>query len=355
MKIVYLINEDLHLNSGVIQKIKQQSKQWIKEEHTVYFVSYKTMSIYNSKYEIIHKEKTLDITLWKIGTFIRLFNNSYAIKALLEKIDFDMIYTRHMRFMPFFNRILKTNTVVMEINSDDVAEYKLQSKFRYLYNLLTRDLILKHVDAFISVSRELKVKFEKYHKPIIVIANGINTTLYEVVEKKNQKPILVFIGSPNQAWHGVNKIIDMSKHYTDYQFYIIGTDGSDTPNLKYFGYLSDKESIKLLNKADIGIGTLSLYKNNMNEASPLKTRQYLACGLPLIYAYTDTDIERPTEFTVKLENKEDNLDYKKIDEFIENVFNNKSVNQQARVFAQNILDYDKKEILRLEFFKKILK
>ncbi len=213
MKIAYLINEDLHLNSGVIQKIKQQAKQWIKEEHTIYFVSYKTMSIYNSKYEIIHKEKTLDITLWKIGTFIRLFNNSYAIKALLEKIDFDMIYTRHMRFMPFFNRILKTNTVVMEINSDDVAEYKLQSKFRYLYNLLTRDLILKHVDAFISVSESFfhSLKTELVHHERFKTRAEANQAIFEYIEVFYNRQRL---HSANGYMSPVNYELKMLKYQT---------------------------------------------------------------------------------------------------------------------------------------------
>ena len=355
MKITYLINDDLHSNSGVIQKIKQQANQWTKKNHIVYFVSYKTMSIYDAKYNLIYKESTLDIKLGKIGKGIKLLINAYNIKKLLKKIDFDFIYTRQLRYIPFFNRILKTNTIVMEINSDDISEYKLKSKFRYIYNLLTRNLILRHADAFVSVSRELEIKFKKYNKPIITIANGIDTTQYEVKKKKNDQPILVFIGSPNQAWHGLNKIIDMSKYYKEYKFYIIGTDGNNSDNLKYFGYLSNKESTKLINKADIGIATLSLYKKNMNEASPLKTRQYLACGLPLIYAYTDTDLKEPMEFSLKLKNKDDNIDYKKIDNFIQKVFNNTFINQQARAFAEDFLDYEKKEILRLAFFKNILK
>jgi len=354
MKIVYLINEDLHSNSGVIQKIKQQSMQWTKEGHILYFVSYKTMSIYDAKYNIIHKEKNLNIKLGKIGTFIKLLSNAYRLKNLFKNIDFDIIYTRHPRYMPFFNRVLQENTVIMEINSDDLSEYKLRSKFRYIYQLFTRELVLKHMDAFVSISRELEAKFEKYNKPIVTIANGINVSHYQVTLKHNSKPVVVFIGSPNQAWHGVDKIITMSKYFKDYLFYMIGTDGDDTDNLKYFGYLSNEEATKIINKSNIGIGTLSLYKNNMNEASPLKTRQYLACGLPLIYAYDDTDIIEPTSFTLKLENKEDNIDYEKISNFIERCFNNVLISQQARAFAEDVLDYNKKETKRLKFFFDVL-
>ena len=312
------------------------------------------MSIYDSKYEIIYKEKVVDIKLGKIGTFIRLLYNAYNIKKLLEKIDFDFIYMRYMRYMPFFNRILKTNIIIMEINSDDSLEYKLRSKFRYFYNLLTRDLVLKEVNAFVSVSEELKDRFKKYNQPTIVIGNGINTKNYNLIETNNPNPILVFIGSPNQAWHGVDKIQKMAEYFIKYQFYIIGTNGVNTDNLKYFGYLSQEESTKLINKADIGIGTLSLYSKGLTEASPLKSRQYLACGLPLVYAYDDTDISDNSSFVLKLENTENNLNFEKIEKFIQKVFKNKTINLESRNFAENVLDYKVKEIVRVDFFQDII-
>ena len=354
MKIVYLINENLQSNSGVIQKIKAQVNQWTEYGHTVYLLSYKTMCIYDSEYKVLYQEDTVNIKFGKIGKAIEQLRNYYLISKLIKKINFDFIYTRAIRYMPFITKVLKSNTVVMEINSDDTSEYKLRSKFRYIYNLLTRELILKEVDAFVSVSRELKAKFEKYNKPIVVIANGINPELYHIQYNSNTRPILLFIGSPNQAWHGLDKIIKMSKYFTQYDFYIVGTEGEDTHNLKYFGYLSYEDSLKVLNQVDIGIATLSLYVKNMKEASPLKTRQYLACGLPIIYAYEDTDISDEVDFALKLENKENNLNFEKINIFVNKVFRNTEIKQNARAFAITSLDFKSKEKLRLDFFKKVV-
>ena len=55
MKIVYLINYDLNQNSGVVQKIKQQSEFWKKFGHKVYFLSYKNLTLYDSQYNVIKK------------------------------------------------------------------------------------------------------------------------------------------------------------------------------------------------------------------------------------------------------------------------------------------------------------
>lgn len=355
MTIAYLIDYNLYDNSGVIQKVKQQALQWNKEGHMVYFVSPKTMSIYDIDFNIIFQEKSLHFNLGRIGTAIKLLYNSYQAPKLFEQIEFDLIYMRYRLYMPFINNIFKKNSTIMEINSDDTTEYQLHSQLTSFYNNYTRHMTLKHINAFVSVSHELKNKFDYLNKPIEVIANGIDTTKYQEEKvKKNPTPILVFIGTPDQPWHGLEKVLKLAEHFPTYQFYIIGTTGDHTNNVRYFGYLSNEEATKIISQCDVGIGTLSLYKKGLTEASPLKTRQYLACGLPIIYAYNDTDIPSHTNFGLQLTNEDNNLNYQKIDNFIENVFNNFKIKQEAKTFAEEVLNYKKKERVRLDFFKKVL-
>ena len=355
MTIAYLIDYNLNDNSGVIQKIKQQVYQWEKQGHKIYLVSPKTMSVYDINHNVIVEKKFLNLKLRRVGTALNLLYNAYGTHKLCEEIEFDMIYMRYRLYMPFINKLFKKHTVIMEINSDDIEEYKLHSKLTYMYNKLTRFLFLKNINAFVSVSDELKKKFDYLNKHIIVIANGINMEEYPPnIREKNKMPILGFIGTPNQPWHGLDKIKMLANYFQKYMFYIIGTNGEDSQNIRYFGYLSQEEATKIINQCDIGIGTLSLYKTGLTEASPLKSRQYLACGVPLIYAYKDTDISDKLEFGLKLENTEKNIEYEKIEQFVKDVFNNKSIKFKAREFAENILDYEKKEEVRLNFFKRVL-
>ncbi len=357
MKILYLINYDLNENSGVVNKIKQQVSMW-KIDNIVYLFSIKSLTLYDENFNPIYNKFKIPNLLNKKGkffTFSRLLYNSYKLSDAIEDLDIDIIYMRYILYVPFLSKVLKRYKVIMEINSDDVLEYKLNSKLTYYYNLITRDKILKEIDGFVAVSSELKDKFLKYKKPIDIIANGIDTREYHyILETNNDKPILVFIGTPNQSWHGVDKIETMAQYFYDYQFYIIGISKNNTSNIRYFGYLDNKEATKIVSKCDIGIGTLSLYKKSLNEASPLKTRQYFACALPVIYAYDDTDIKGDIDFCLKLDNSEDNLDYDKIDKFVKRVYKKNSYRKEAREFAENILDYSKKEKKRVSFFERIL-
>jgi len=355
MTIVYLIDYNPHDNNGVIQKIKQQSLQWSQKGHTVYFVSTKTMSIYDHDEKVLYRQKAMHLNFGRVGTAIKLLYSAYHMKALMGKIEFDIIYMRYRPYMLFFQKVLRQHKVIMEINSDDTLEYRTHSKLKHWYNRYTREVFLKDMDAFVSVSHELKERFLYLNKPIEVIANGIDVRSCDVAEAvDNEQPTLVFVGSPGQSWHGMEKIIKMAEYFKDYRFHIIGTEGEEMDNIRYFGYLSQEKVIQTIKQGDVGIGTLSLYQTGLQEASPLKTRQYLACGVPLIYAYKDTDLDEKATFALRLENVEHNMDYSKIEQFVQKVFQNRDIKKAARAFAEGVLDYAKKEERRLDFFQKVL-
>jgi hypothetical protein len=48
------------------------------------------------------------------------------------------------------------------------------------------------------------------------------------------------------------------------------------------------------------------------------------------------------------------MDYSKIEQFVQKVFQNFNIKNAARSFAKDVLDYAKKEERRLDFFQKVL-
>lgn len=358
MKILYLTDRDLDDNSGVSNKILMQSSFWEKEcDINVDLISLYSFNSFNTKGEKLTDNNIL-FKNNKIGIIFRLFLNSYRLKKYLSSNKYTLIYSRYKLYDPIFRNAIKNTPLFVEINTDDVNEYLLKSKLLYFYNKIFRNLFLKHVFAFIFVSKELKNKFTKYsHRSSIVLANGVDVKeLYFNPNPNNKRPQIVFIGSLNQKWQGYEKVINLSKELNKYDFHIIGSEGINTHNLFYHGYLSNDKAAELIGNFDIGIGTLSLYKKDMIEASPLKSRQYLAQGLPIIYAYDDTDIEKEYSFALKIENTENNV-FNNIDNikiFIDNTFKNFKIRNEARNFALEKLDRDKKEKERINFMKKNL-
>jgi hypothetical protein len=57
-----------------------------------------------------------------------------------------------------------------------------------------------------------------------------------------------------------------------------------------------------MQRATIAIGTLGLYRKKMDEACPLKVREYLAFGLPVLAGYEDTDVPAGADYFLRLPN-----------------------------------------------------
>ncbi|WP_149715050.1 glycosyltransferase family 4 protein [Campylobacter concisus] len=356
MKILYVVDESILAgsHSGVIKKVKSQVLFWQQHGHQVCFFSIFDNVLYDSDLKIVTSFRQVNFKkLGKIGSLFRIYFSTYFLTKVHHIVNYDLIYTRYILFTPFFYYLAKKKRVIMEINSNDVTEYKSRSRLTHLYNLITRNIILKKISAFVFVSHELSNIFSYFGKKSIVIANGADVKKYPIKNNTNTRPRLVFVGSVGQKWHGVDKIVEMAKNLTKYDFMIIGQDGCNTDNLRYMGRMSSDRVIDEIVKCDVGIGTLSIYRyKKMREASPLKTREYLSCGLPIIYAYEDTDLQDIEKFALRMD--EDNIDLSKIKVFVDSVFNNNNINILARKFAEENLDIRIKEQKRLEFFEEIM-
>src|SRR5207247_9128294 len=128
---------------------------------------------------------------------------------------------------------------------------------------------------------------------------------------------VAFLGSARQAWHGLDKIAWLAGQLPDVDFDVVGYDdvrlrealGPSTPdNLHARGILARAEYEPILAACDLAIGTLALHRKNMHEACPLKVREYLAYGLPVVIGYEDTDLDGlDTWYLLRLPNVESNV------------------------------------------------
>jgi len=170
------------------------------------------------------------------------------------------------------------------------------------------------------------------------------------------------VGSPGQKWHGVDKVIYLASKFLKNTFHIIGPEKDEiirlglkiSNNVIFHGYLNQRELENIVSRCDIGVSSLAVHRKNMNEASSLKSRQYLAQGLPIIIGYQDTDLSEELDFVLNIGNYEDNVkdNIKEIETFSEEIkkMNPEHIISQSRTY----LNYEIKESKRLMFFKNIL-
>ncbi len=360
MKVLYIIDQKVESGktSGIIHKVKGQLSQWSQNECEVGLLSMYCFKLYDADLNLKDDSKAFDIKRHgRYFTLLRMVLSTFKLFLYLKKNKYDLIYMRQRPWMPFSQKILGSNRVIVEINTFDEKEYQVISKAMYLYNRYSRKWFYPFADGFVGVTSELADHYSKeFNKEVISIGNGIHVANYQIESPENEKPVIIFVGAPGFSWHGLDKVTYLAEQLPEFDFKIIGIDGENTKNIQYHGYLPLEEVKQIASQADIGICSLSLYINGLKESSTLKSRQYLAHGLPIVYAYDDTDLVGDEPFSLKIPNTKDNTNthLKEIKEFVLNAKGNIELRRLARDFAENKLDVGTKEKQRIDFFEKIV-
>lgn len=240
-----------------------------------------------------------------------------ASRALCREIAIwrpDLIYFRYAYHASGLPALFLKFPCVAEINSDDQSEYPLTlGPLRNLYHRLTRRRVLSPIRGFVPVTRELSRVATPFARPVEVIANAIPlATLQPLPPAPEGAPVeLVFMGSARTPWHGLERIGELARLFPDWQIHVIGDDASiwrtvsplSAPaNLIFHGSQPRERYLPLLATATAALGTFGLYRKGMHEACPLKVREYLALGLPVIGACEDTDIPAAADYHLRLPN-----------------------------------------------------
>jgi hypothetical protein len=104
---------------------------------------------------------------------------------------------------------------------------------------------------------------------------------------KNTAKLGIFVGK-GSPWHGVNKVIDLFQGI-DSQLLVVGpyAQSASLNNVHYLGNLNRDTLLSLYGLCDFGIGTFDWGLLGISEGCPLKTREYLCFGLPILVNYKD--------------------------------------------------------------------
>jgi glycosyltransferase involved in cell wall biosynthesis len=248
---------------------------------------------------------------------------------------------------------------IVEINTDDLLEFRPRSQIVRAYNRLQRRGILRGAAGVVFVTHELAASpsFVQVRGRRRVISNGVELP-NEVPgpPPAHQRPRLVFLGA-SAYWQGLDKLLLLATETPELELDVAGAESAPPhdlpPNVRWHGRLAEPEYRRLLAQADVGIGTLALHRKGMNEASTLKVRTYLAHGVPVILGYEDTDFlgEEPW-FLLRLPNVEGNVAAAKdsILEFAERVRGRRV----PRELVADRISAEAKERERLRFFEDVL-
>lgn len=292
-KIAYVSSHPLDSETGVAKKIQDQIIQWKKFGYEVMVFSF------SEKIAVPRHEERSIVHYRSESVFRKRCAVAPLLTKDLENFCPDIVYYRHDLFSANYKYIAEKYPTVVEVQTDELSETfslarqhcSVKYYLAYLISLCTRDMVFKKSRGIVAVTNELSCsrRFTKYGKPIVAIPNGILLTDHRSIKKGSEGRIqLFFMGSAGYSWHGTDFIEKLARFLPDLDFHIVGLEGSGQANVFYHGYMKAAQYHEIMQKCHVCIGTLALFRKKMKEASPLKVREYLAKGFPVILGYEDT-------------------------------------------------------------------
>lgn len=340
-KIIYLSTVEDGPFQGVRKKIKMQCTAFEEIGHEV-------IAINSGKRTFVGQiEKLLPHAL---GINYRI------IKKEIEELPKDTVQYCYIRYSPASRGLLdvmktvksnqKNIKMILEIPTypyeDELSGAKaFPSKIK---ERIYRNKMRKYVDLVVTPSHIDQSTI--FGIPALEITNGIDVGSMRIrtpVEKKENSINLIGVAliTPKQGYDRVIKGISeyvktKNPSEPDVFFYIIGTGNEKSElekmstelhlsrNIVFTGEKENGELEYFYSIADLGVGSLGLYKTNeLSKVSSLKTREYCAKGLPFII--TDCDYmfaENNFEFCKIVENNDSYIDIRTIIRFLGEIKHN---------------------------------
>jgi glycosyltransferase involved in cell wall biosynthesis len=356
LKIAYIGQmADVATENGISKKIQGQTAAWIEQGHQVrYFSLTPTTRVWSGF--------TTETDLTARGGILNRGQRSRHMVTKIRSWDPEVIYFRYGYHSSGLPRLFREIPTVGEMNSDDLQEYPLTLSWeKVVYHRLSRKRILGELASMVAVTGELKDRFLSFGKAIEVIGNGIDLEeISSLPGLDSDSPTrLVFVGNTGSPWHGLDRVGEIKRLLPACRIDIVGCNHSDwyeatgtkSPpvGMIFHGMLPRAKYEPLLRDATAAIGTLGLFRKSMNEACPLKVREYLAYGLPVIGAYSDTDVPNDADYFLRLPNSKEPLDgyQQPIRDFID-----RWATRRVPRSAIAHLDVKVKERQRLEFMSR---
>lgn len=312
-------------------------------------------------------------------------------KFLNNNEDYEICYFRYPGANKELVDFLKKhpNKIIFEHNTKEVPELANKGKiwvkkypfrlspsyFKLIMNSYYKPLniesrfgkkALELAKKGVAVTDEI-ARYEESRSPkykCSVISNGIAVDKVPFKQrefKKGDTLNILLLVAHDVDWHGVDIILESFAKYKNdnIKIFFVGKFeeqqkrlAEKNKNVLLKGYLSAKEFDDCLRNSHVGLGSFALFRKELEEASTLKVREYLASGLPVFFGHKDTDIEASESlnfFCLDIDVRKQEINWDNVYSWAVNLYKEENLNQKIRDEAKKQIDFSKKakEILEL--------
>lgn len=294
------------------------------------------------------------------------FRLTWAANRLSNQ-GYDIVVLRYPKLPIGWQYFLRKMSacIITEHHTDELAEIRGEGGFlRRVAVCLEKHLrrqFLPQVQGVIGVTTEIidLVRRDTPHVPFKAISNGIEVDKVPFSRHVAFDGVtlrLVFVASYFAPWHGLDRLLKGLSLYTgkiDIRLMLIGVvpaeymdriatcgESSTAVTINCVGPVYGSAIDAYYREATVGIASLALHRNGMKQACTLKAREYIARGLPFVYAYEDPDVPADADFVHRIPDDETPVDIDDLVAFATRLRNNPNCSSQMRDLGAKKLDWN---------------
>lgn len=299
------------------------------------------------------------------------FRKNFYVRQIISRLPFTYVYSKHIwkdefkdadfyyircmlgdryftKFLKELRKNNKTAKIILEF-ADFPATFfmTVSALYRLIYfpDIIKDCISHKQYYKYIDRIAMLEERQEVYKIPVIRFMNGINIDEIRVKKMSGIDRIKMIAVAAMKAFHGYDRlIISLGKYYKAGGKYPIelhlvgGSDKNDNEIPKYkkmveqfeldnvvffYGTLTGTDLDDIYDMCNIAVSSLGMYRDNFyGVASSLKSREYLAKGLPIISAGAIDVINDQFQYVLDFDNDGSEIDIERIIGFFDNIYRN---------------------------------
>ncbi|MDR2408805.1 MAG: glycosyltransferase [Bacteroidales bacterium] len=302
-------------------------------------------------------------------------------KQFVDEIsNIDFIYFR--RIIPVNNSLIKFLKEIKKNNNNckivyEIPTYPYDKEYRGFVEKISlcidrffRNELKKYVDRIVVVSNDDPIVFGIR---TIKIINGVDCTDIPVqIPVINDKDIHLIVVAQFAHWHGYDRLIEgMNNYYKKEQshkvyIHFVG-GGSELQYYKhlirqynlsayvfFYSLLYGEELANVFNKVNLAVCSLGSHRKGIYLSSELKSREYLARGLPIISSARIDVLPPDYKYVLYVPENESAIDIEYVVAFYENLSIKQSVPNminEIRKFTEENCDISKTMRPVIEYLK----
>ncbi len=336
-KGIFIVYDDLQNNTGVNRKIKSQIAALQENGIDIRpkLVQFKTDM---PGYKLIYRLPFSNVSpIWKMDK---------------EYCGIDFVYLRrpffcNVWFISLLKKLKKENPglkIIYEIPTypyDSEINSKKSNLPLYIKDKLNRKRLHKYVDRIANLTSEREV----FSIKTLPISNGYDFSKQTIRKARLQDGVINIIAvALFDVWHGYERLLlGLKEYYTAggtrkitihfagdgpalESYKKLANDLSLSDNCIFYGMQNQAQLDDLYDRCDIGATSFGLYRKKITVSKELKSREYLAKGLPIICSgdLDLLDVEELKPYLLQFSNDETPVDFGRVVAFRDRLYQGKT-------------------------------